>query len=113
MRIRNEQFDQISTGLLETFEKSVAAHLRSRFSERLAGTSDDALARLVHSGVENARRYGIVAEHDVRRYAEYMVEYQPDFDTTPWASPILRDVKTGTEKMDDLDAHTTFELRTQ
>lgn len=111
MLIRKDQFGAMSAAMQERYEKSLATHLRSRFPDKLAQTSEADLLKLARRAIQDAKKYRITVEYDVRRYGEYMVEYQPDFDTTSWAAPILKDVKTGTEKMNDLDAYTTFEMR--
>ena len=114
MVVRSQQIDSLATDLHRKFERDLAVHLRDRFPERLGGTSEESLASTIGKGVRKAERYGVKTDYDVRRFAEYMVEYGSDFDTNPrtaWAGRILNGNETGTEKMDALDAHTTFELR--
>lgn len=107
--------NSLSDAMMRSFEQRMRVHLRSAFTSTLANTTDDDLVKLIRTGVSDAERYGIVAESDVSRYLEYMVEYGPDFDRgpkTPWAGRILTTPGAlGWKKMDDLDAFTTFELR--
>ena len=109
--IRNEQRSAFRESAIDRYAARVAAELRRQFSAKLTGTTDDQLEQLVRDAIVRGKPHGVVSEADVKRYAEYMVEYGPDFDALPWARPILADAKTGSEKMDDLDNYTTFELR--
>ncbi len=113
--LRKDHLDAFSASRLRSFEQRMAKRLRSRFSGKLAGTSDRELDNLVRLGMTKSSEYGVVGESDVGRYLEYMAEYSPDFDVspnTPWARPILTSAKeTGSQKMDNLDNFTTFELR--
>ena len=115
MVIRESQMEVMSDSMMRGFEQRMLANLRSRFTSKLAKTSDADIVKLIRKGVDDSRVYGVVAESDVRRYLEYMVEYSPDFDrnpNTPWAQRILTTPGAlGWKKMNDLDAFTTFELR--
>ena len=96
---------------IDRYATRIAGELRQQFTAKLEGTGDDQLIQLVHDAIQNAKSYGIMSGADVKRYAEYMVEYGPDFHANQWARPILADSMTGSEKMDALDNHTTFEMR--
>jgi hypothetical protein len=111
MIIRAEQMDALRESATETYASRVAGELRQQFPTTLTGTTDSRLKQLVIEAIRRAKAYGVLSEADVKRYTEYMVEYGPNFDANPWARPILEDAKTGSEKMDDLDNYTTFELR--
>ncbi|MEO8131539.1 MAG: hypothetical protein ABJF23_26090 [Bryobacteraceae bacterium] len=113
MQIRIEQMEELSDSMLQQFEGKMETHLRSRFAGKLAGTSDADLQSHIHEGVTRARRHGVQAKNDIRRYLEYTVEYGPDFDATcPWAASILEAKEMdGYKKMNSLDDYSTFELR--
>jgi hypothetical protein len=113
MQIREKQMEAFADSMLQQFESQMAAHLRSRFPKKLAGTNDGQLQARVHQGIDQAESYGVTAKYDIRRYLEYTVEYGPDFDTfTPWAGPILKAKGvSGNKKMNNLDDYSTFELR--
>ena len=111
MVVREQQMGAFRESAIDRYAARVASELRQQFSAKLKGTSDDQLKLLVHDAIRRAKPYGIVSEADVKRFAEYMVEYGPNFEAKQWARPILSDAKSGSEKMDDLDNYTTFELR--
>lgn len=109
--LRNEQIEALRESMRDSFAARVAADLRRQYSDKLKETSDPELRRLVRDALAQSKSYGVTSEADVRRYAEYAVEFGPDFDQSEWGRPILTGTGTGTEKMDDLDAYATFELR--
>lgn len=112
MIVRSAQVDSLSAGMRDQQARRLAAHLRKQYPEKLATVSEDALTAMVSEGIGKAAAYGVRLEFDVRRYAEYMVEFSRDFDVrADWAAQILNGNETGTEKIDKLDAYTTFELR--
>lgn len=111
LTVRKEQVGALREAAIDRYCARVAGELRQQFGERLAGTSEEKLRQQVREAVDKAKGYGVTSAVDVKRYAEYTVEYSPDFDKTTWASAILNDSLTGTEKMDGLDNYTTFELR--
>jgi hypothetical protein len=113
--MREEQLEILSKYALDEFENRMIPHLRSRFKEQLLPMDDSKLRSLIRHGIAKAKQYDIAEEFDVRRYLEYMLEYGPDFDTSPstsWAHQILMTQgATGAKKMDRLDNYTTFVLR--
>ena len=111
MVVRSQQIEALEKSAGEQFAVQIARELRQQFQARLSKTKDHELETLAQVAIQKAKSYGVVERPDVKRYAEYMVEYEPAFDTRPWAQPVLSGTKSGTEKMDDLDAYTTFELR--
>jgi len=109
--LRNEQIEALRESMRDAFAARVAADLRRQYSDKLRETSDPELRRLVRDAMEQSKLYGVASEADVRRYVEYAVEFGSDFDQSAWARPVLIGTGTGTEKMDELDAYATFELR--
>ena len=111
MVIKTDQMRAFHDAAMESYIARVAGELRQQFREKLKETSDDELKARVRVAVNTAQSYGITSAVDGKRFAEYTVEYGPDFHAGPWAYPILTDALTPSEKMDALDAYTTFELR--
>ncbi len=111
MVIRNEQMDALQKSSIDNYAARVAVELRRQFPAKLTGTTNGQLRELVHQAIRRAEPYGVVSEGDVKRYAEYMVEYGPDFDRNQWAQPTLTAAMSGSEKMDELDSYTTFVMR--
>ena len=113
--IRKEQMETLSKYMLNHFENRMIAHLRSRFKAQLVQTDDSELLALIRRGIEQAKQYDILEEFGIKRYLEYMIEYDPNFDTNPstsWARQILTaEGVSGSKKMDRLDNYTTFMLR--
>jgi hypothetical protein len=111
MVIKTDQMRAFRDAAMDSYVARVAEELRQQFRAKLKDTSDDELRARVRVAVDAAKSYGVTSAVDGKRFAEYTVEYGPDFDRGPWAYPILTDATTGSEKMDALDAYTTFELR--
>ena len=90
------------------------AHLRSNFPERASSLDPPALSGVVQSGIDQAAKYGIETEPDIRRYLELALQYGAAFDADPkcaWASEILnRTDLDGTQKINLLDQYELFEL---
>ena len=110
--IRKEQMEVFRAYMLEQFENRMLTHLRSAFPDQARDMPELDLRSLIHTGIENADKYGIVDEVDIRHYLEYMLIYGLDFDTNPstsWAGIILRNPElTGTDKMAQIDDHDFF-----
>lgn len=96
-------------GAFADFQADLKAHMKRRFEKQVkAHQFDDGdLSRLVANGIERARMYGVRTRFDVRRFVEYMLLLDPDFDLNPdfeWAGKIIfTNGLTGREKMDLLD----------
>ena len=57
-------------------------------------SSEPALIKTIHAGIDRAATYGIEAEQDVCAYIDMMVLFGDDFDrdpALPWPRAILRD----------------------
>lgn len=103
MTIRSEQIEVLGQDMFRRFVDRMCAYLRSNFEQQTINTSDDELRRTVMAGIEKAETYNVTDEADVQRYLEYVVGYGADFDTAPWAAPILKKRASGMAKMNDLD----------
>ena len=101
-----QRFRQTS---LADYHADLKAHLKSRFARQISAyrLDDVDLSRLITDGMDRARMYGIRSRFDVRRFVEYMLLIDPDFDLNPdcqWAGRIIfTNGITGREKMDLLD----------
>jgi hypothetical protein len=111
--IRDAQMKAFEEDLRERFEREMVAHLNSRFTlEQITAHQRLPVSDLVHTAVDTALSRGITAHDDVRRFLELSVEHGLGFENQAWARTVLADESlSGTEKMDQLDGHTTFALR--
>jgi hypothetical protein len=113
-RIRKEQLDAFSRELESRFVLRLVRHLREDLPGEVAaqGLQEQDLEPLVMRGVEDAKRYGVVNEGDLRRYIECLAVLGPRFDTDgkfPWAGEALRRTDIdGEAKMDAIDEHLIF-----
>ena len=106
LRIRPEQITNFRDAALRQFVERAAVELRQDFPNQLQDASDEALANLIGMGIDEAAQVGITDETDVRYYLSLLVEFGPDFGSTPetrWASDILEDNEIdGREKIEAL-----------
>ncbi|WP_164021769.1 hypothetical protein [Pyxidicoccus trucidator] len=107
LTIRQAQFKALDELRASAFVHRLSRRLRDMFEAELQSMKDEALERLIRSGIERARTYGIEYTADIARYVEYMVFLGEDFDSNPvvgWVGDILRDGQlNGKEKMDRID----------
>jgi len=114
MRIRKEQMEAFSQRQEEAFIDRMVKHLAEDFPEERSARRipESDLERLVRRGMEDAQRYGVVDEADVKLYLECMVILGPGFDEDPkipWARDILKDEnRDGNAKMDEIHEHLLF-----
>ena len=89
---------------IRKFEDRMLEHLRKVFPEETDAIKDNELLKLIQAGINNAQKYEMEMEWDIRRYIECSFLYGWDFDKnkkTEWAINILEDKSIGTrEKMD-------------
>ena len=104
--------DQLRTFRQDSFveyQMELKEHLKSKFDRQIEshGLDNDDLSQLILNGIDRARMYGIRTRFDVRRFIEYMLLLDPDFDLNPdyqWAGRIIfTNNITGREKMNLLD----------
>lgn len=102
------------TAQLRRFVDDLVDHLHREFEPVLArhSLSDERLRQIILQGIERAKRYRIENEYDITRFIEYLFEYGAGFESLPWVVPVLNASHlSGAEKMDELDAISTFTLR--
>ena len=111
--IREDQMRVFESYMRENFAREMAAHLRCQFPEHpVVIKSNVDFFQFVNDIINSAQTYAIINEFDVRRFAEFLLEYGLDFPKLAWAATILSDNNSsGTEKMDYIDHYTMFELR--
>jgi len=112
LTIRKEQMDVLSHHMLNQFSDSMEVHLMKRYPEQTKDMSNEQLRELIVNGVEEAEKYGVTDENDVKRFLEYHVEYGRNFGYSPetiWAEQFLNNKDlTGTEKMNEIDNYDLF-----
>src|SRR6185503_1983062 len=113
--IRQEQTQILSERMLDQFLGRMVAHLRMKFPGQTQAMPDPELRRWIQNGIEQAKKYQVKAEKDVRRYLECRMSYGAGFDQDAkihWAGKILRKKKlTGTQKMDQIADYELFVLK--
>ncbi|MGH9351348.1 MAG: hypothetical protein ACRD2G_04180 [Terriglobia bacterium] len=96
--LRKEQLKIFETVAAKEFEERAMAQLREQSPAQCAALGEDALAEMVRYGIERAKSYGIVAEPDVSKYLNVMIQLGRDFDRNPrypWAARTLNDASLG------------------
>jgi hypothetical protein len=94
LTIRTDQMRIFSWMAWNSFEGRMVAHLGEFFPQRCKTLGEEKTRETIQQGTVNARKYGIISEHDVCIYIDMMFEYGDDFDVDPelpWASQVLND----------------------
>lgn len=101
--IRNEQLQAFVPQLEEAFIARAIAHVRSAFPDRCAALGSADVTQSVVSATRKARGFGLSREVDILRYLNLMFTFGVDFDTLPWATAVLNDMRLGSDaKIDEL-----------
>ena len=112
--IRNDQIEAFDESMLRSFKNRMVSHLRTACPEETSDMSEEELRALIQGGIDKAESYEIFEDDDVRRFLEYMLILNPDFDqdsSFPEIQEILNDEEMdGTEKMDEIDYYYNNEL---
>jgi len=112
LTIREEQLRVLRTAMIDRFYTDMQRHLEQRFHGRISGMGNADLRDMIISGVQFCAEHGIRDVNDVRRFLEYLAQYGRDFGQshdTGWAATILNEKHlSGTDKMDEIDAHDLF-----
>ncbi len=110
--IRSEQMHILRQYMLSRFEREMAVHLRGHFPKQTGRMQETEFLDTIHSGIKNAKTYGIEKRFDLKRYLEYMILLGYSFDTDQqmvWAGKILRDnAISGSDKMNRIDDYYAF-----
>jgi hypothetical protein len=94
LTIREEQMRALSAVALKDFEIRMVRRLKAEFPSRCAAYGDDGTKVLVQQGIQQASKYGIVAQPQVCAFIELMFKLSPTFDSEArfaWATQILND----------------------
>jgi glucose-6-phosphate 1-dehydrogenase len=112
--IRDEQIKALDESMLRSFKNRMVSYLREACPKEALNMSDEELRSLIQGGIDKAESYGIFEDEDVRRFLEYMLILNPDFDqdsSFPEIQEILNDEEMdGTEKMDEVDFYYNSKL---
>jgi hypothetical protein len=96
------------------FVQRLTGHLKNDFAADLAshGIANSQVPQQVRDCIALARRFGIEAESDVWLFAECVAIFGPQFPRTQdWAQQeLVRQDKSGTEKMDKISQYMLFSL---
>jgi glucose-6-phosphate 1-dehydrogenase len=115
--IRDDQIEAFDESMLRNFRNHMVSHLRRVCPEEASDMSDEELRALIQGGIDKAESYEILEDEDVRRFVEYMLILNPDFDqdsSFPKIQEILNDEEMdGTEKMDEIDLYYNSKLRAE
>jgi hypothetical protein len=90
--LRRQHSDAFNQDIRRRFEKRMTAHVNQFFPDQCQALGAAAVHEWIAHGIEQAQRYGIVAERDVSKYIDIMFVFGRDFDAGsryPWAAPIL------------------------
>jgi hypothetical protein len=114
--IRKEQSDAFLKSQEEAFIMRMVNHLREDFSEEIAkkGIQENDLSPVIRKSMENAQKYDVIYESDMKLYIECIALLGIDFDVSeknPRINEILnRKDLTGEEKMEQISDYLTYEL---
>lgn len=89
MELRDDQLGAFSADRARQREARLAAHLRARHGDLVAGLSDEALSRRVRVGVRRAATHGITWDSTLAAYLVLMLRVSPRFDEHPVVRAIL------------------------
>ena len=112
--IRDDQIEAFDESMLRNFKNRMVSHLRTACPQETSDMSEEELRALIQGGIDKAESYEIFEDDDVRRFLEYMLILNPDFDqdsSFPEIQEILNDEEMdGTEKMDEVDYYYNNQL---
>jgi hypothetical protein len=95
--------DQIAALSVDGMEQRIRAFLRQQFPARTARIESAALSSLIRRAM--APGSGMTTEQEIARYVMLGVITRPDFESFPWAQPVLRDPRrTGEARLGRLFA---------
>jgi len=114
LTITKAQMEALKAADFRRFESELITRLRENFAPVIEkhDLDDASLRQIIRQGLVRSETYQIYSEYDVTRFIEYVFEYGNQFESLPWAAPILTASHlSGEEKMDRLDAVSAFSLR--
>ncbi len=97
------------------FVQRLTEHLKNDLAADLAahGVTESNVSQQVRDSIALAARFGVEAESDVWLFAECVAIFGPQFpQNQPWAQQeLVREDKSGTEKMDEINRYMLFSLK--
>lgn len=114
--IRKAQIEAFLKSQEDAFIERMVKYVKQNFTKEIAinGIQEDNLSLVIRSGMENAHKYNVTYESDMKLYIECMALLGIDFDVSekyPRISEILnRKNLTGEEKMEQVSGFLTYEL---
>lgn len=111
LTIRDEQLLKMSRDRRGRFVRDMVRHLQEAFPHhlRLHRIQSQALETIVHDGMIDAERIGIILEDDIQRFLEFIVILGPDWPedkTHSWAvETLVREDLTGEERLDLMEEY--------
>ena len=116
LTIRKAQSDAFLKSQEEAFLMRMIKHLRENFTKEIEknGIQENDLSLVISQGMENAHKYNITYESDMKLYMECIALLGMDFDNSikyPRVNEILnRKNLSGEEKMEQISEFLTYEL---
>ncbi|MCD4665467.1 MAG: hypothetical protein K8R68_09350, partial [Bacteroidales bacterium] len=106
LTIRKNQIEELEKVQEEKFIDRMVNHLKTNFSKELDNKDIQVkdIRQLIIKAIDDAKKYNVLNESDVRLYIECIALLGPNFDRTnkfPQINDILNRINlTGEEKMD-------------
>ena len=89
--VRAEQFEKVVKTSEEDFINYLVAYVRGNHADAVAEQTDDALKKMIRSGIERARRYRIERVADTEIFIGKMFDVAPNFDEQTDINAVLTD----------------------
>ena len=94
LTLRKEQIDTLADTKAENFETLLLDHLLTFFPQRCSQLGNDAVHKIICSGIEKAESYGFESQRDICKYIDLLFVFGTDFDCRsdlPWSRQLLQD----------------------
>jgi len=104
-KIRQEQVDALSRGVMEGFERRAVGHCRRVLTQQVRPYTDAQLRERVRACLPRAAPYGLTTEYEVLCFVDTSFLLGEWFDRDPvhaWALQVLQDSKLTPEERADL-----------
>ena len=115
LTVRNDQIDVMQAVADSNFERQIADHLRSSYSDSIvklpdaggeftvSALSEDALERWIRAGIAKARSYELRIQSSIAAFVALMFDVAPNFDGHRLCEVLLGDEeRTPDEQMEDI-----------
>lgn len=107
MIIRKTQMESFEVDARKRFIDFMQDHLSEHFPDHYQALGPEGVRRAIEAGIERAKQYGMVSEHDVCKFIDLQFAFGESFDsdgTYPWATKVLTDpeIRNPTTRIDAL-----------